>query len=200
MKIIKTILIIIVALIAVTAIIGMFLPSHVHLERTAVLQSQPTAIYSQVDDLKNWNNWMPWNKMDPKMKIIWGDKTEGQGASYSWESANTNVGTGKATITQAKPYEMVETNLDFGKNGSGTSTVKMDKQDQGTKVTWSFDCDMGANPFKKIMGAMMDKMMGNSFAQGLRDLDSAALASLPPTDAAMSAATEISAQDSIPSN
>jgi hypothetical protein len=38
------------------------------------------------------------------------------------------------------------------------------------------DMNMGSNPFKRLMGSMMDGMMGPWFEQGLNALDSAAAA------------------------
>ena len=39
---------------------------------TVVVKSPPDAVYNQINDLKNWNNWMPWNKMDRNMQVTWG--------------------------------------------------------------------------------------------------------------------------------
>ena len=65
MKILKTILIVIVVLVALAAIVGMFMSSDVRVERSMEMKATPDALYNQVNNLKNWDNWMPWNKMDP---------------------------------------------------------------------------------------------------------------------------------------
>src|SRR4051812_19989719 len=107
MKILKKILIVVVVLVAVLAIVGMFMSPKVHVERSMEMKASPEAIYNQVADLKMWDNWMPWNKMDPAMVKTYGDKTMGEGAKYSWSSTNSNVGKGSIIITKAVPYEMV---------------------------------------------------------------------------------------------
>ena len=173
-----------VVLVAVLAIIGMFMSPKVHVARTMDMKSSPDAVYNQVADLKMWDNWMPWNKMDPAMKKTYGEKTVGEGAMYSWESDNNNVGKGSITITKAVPNEMVETNLSFMGEGNATGGYQIEKTDAGSKVTWSMDMDMGGNPFKRLMGSMMDKMMGPYFDQGLHSLDSAASAMPVPAAAA----------------
>ena len=180
MKILVRILIVLVVLIALVAIIGMFFKSEVHMERTATLKSSADAIFTQINDLNKWDCWMPFNKMDPNMKKTYGEKMSGEGATYSWESENSNVGNGSITITRSVPNELLETALDFRENGKATSAYKIEPAEGGTKVTWGFDADMGSNPFKKIMGAFMDKMMGGVFDQGLKSLDSCAAAMPPP--------------------
>src|SRR6266478_2042707 len=96
-KILKAILYIIGSLVVLVLVVGLFLPSNVHVERTKVLKSPPEAVFNQINDLKNWDNWMPWNKMDKNIQVTWnGDKTSGEGASYSWKSKV--VGNGKVII------------------------------------------------------------------------------------------------------
>jgi hypothetical protein len=178
MKILKVILIIIVSIAAVVAIAGLILPSNAHVERTKVLKSQPEAVFKQINDLKNWHSWMPWYRMDKNMQVTFGDKTSGEGANYSWNSKV--VGNGKVIISKSVPTESVETAMDFDENGKGTSTYTLYKMDSGTKVTWGFDCDMGANPFKKAIGTLMMKlMMRSDFDRGLLWIDSAASVAQP---------------------
>ncbi len=176
MKVLKKILIVLVVIIAVVAIIGMFMSPKVHVERSMTMKASSDAVYNQINDLKMWDNWMPWNKIDPNMKKTYGEKTSGEGASYSWVSTNSNVGTGSITITKAVPNESIETMLTFVGEGNATGGYKLEKTDDGTKVSWSMDMDMGANPFKRVIGSMMDKMMGPMFEKGLHSLDSSSLA------------------------
>jgi len=176
MRILKIILIVIVVLVAMAAIIGMFMSPAVHIERSMDMKAAPDALYGQVNNLKNWDNWMPWNKLDPNWKRTWGEKTEGEGASYSWDSEKRDVGHGSITITKSVPNEMVETNLHFEGQGDATGTYKIEKADAGSRFTWGMDMNMGSNPFKRLMGSMMDKMMAPWFDKGMVSLDSAALA------------------------
>ena len=200
MKILKRILIVLVVLIAVVAIIGMFMSPEVHVERSMNMKASPEAVYNQVAELKNWDNWMPWNKIDPNWTRTYGEKTSGVGATYSWKSKDSNVGEGSITITEAVPNEKVTTTLHFEGQGDATGGYKIDRTDAGTKFTWSMDMNMGANPFKRIMGSMMDKMMAPWFDKGMVSLDSVAqlTPAAPPmamtdTTAAMPAADSTAA-------
>ena len=197
MKILRKILIVLVVLVAVLAIVGMFMPSKVRVARSMEMKAAPAAVYNQVADLKMWDNWMPWNKMDPAMVKTYGEKSMGEGASYSWESTNSNVGKGSITITKAVPNEMVETSLSFDGEGNAIGGYQMEKTDNGTRVTWSLDMDMGGNPFKRLMGSMMDMMMGSVFDQGLHALDSASSAMPVLEPAAVMDSTAMAPIDSV---
>ncbi len=181
MKILKTILIVLVVLVALAAIIGMFMSPDVHVERSMDMKASPDAVYNQVADLKMWDNWMPWNKLDPNWEKTYGEKTSGEGAFYSWKSSKSDVGQGSITITKAVPNEMVETNLHFEGQGDAKGGYKIEKSDAGTHFTWSMDMNMGSNPFKRLMGGMMDKMMGPWFDKGMHSLDSSAQAMPAPS-------------------
>ena len=181
MRILKKIIIVLIVILAIAAIIGMLMPSSAHIERSMVMKAPAENIFYQVNELKNWNNWMPFNKMDSKMKIKWGEKTSGKGGEYSWESDNSNVGKGSVQIIKSIPMESVQTALQFeGMPGAG-SIYKLEKMNEGTKVTWSFDGSMGSNPFKRLMTPVMDKMLGNIFEKGLKDLDSVSLKTPAPS-------------------
>jgi carbon monoxide dehydrogenase subunit G len=195
MKILKTILIVIVVLVALAAIIGMFMSADVHVERSMEMKAAPDAVYNQVNNLKNWDNWMPWNKLDPNWERTWGEKTEGEGATYSWKSSKSDVGQGTITITKSVPNEAVETNLHFEGQGDAAGSYVIAKTDAGTKVTWGMNMNMGSNPFKRLMGGMMDKMMGPWFETGLKSLDSSAQAN-PMAPAMAAVDTTIAPADS----
>jgi effector-binding domain-containing protein len=178
MRILTKIILVLVVIVALAAIIGFFMPSTFRIERSMVMKAPAENIYAQVNDLKNWNNWMPWNKMDPNWKVNWGEKTVGEGASYSWESTNSNVGKGSLSIDKTIPGELVQTTLNFESMPPATGNFKFDKTGEGTKVIWSMEGPAGKNPFMKLMMPVMDKMVGKTFEEGLHSLDSSAMANL----------------------
>jgi len=179
MKILKRIGIGVLAVIILLLIISFFLPSKTTVERSRVVKASPEAVYAQIADLKNWDNWMPWNKIDPNMQKTWGEKTEGTGAQYSWVSENRNVGKGSITLTKCEP-SMIETELLFEGMNPGKGFYKLEPADGGTKVTWSMESNMGNNPLYKFMSLMMDGMIGPEFEKGLNDLEIAAQANPIP--------------------
>jgi hypothetical protein len=52
-------------------IIGLFAfitlsPNEFKVSRTALIQAEPGMVYNQVNILKNWKMWSPWEHIDPK--------------------------------------------------------------------------------------------------------------------------------------
>jgi hypothetical protein len=180
MKIFKTIGIVLLSVIVLLLVISFFLPSQVHVERSRVIAAKPDAVFVQVNNLKNWFNWMPWNKKDPNMQVTWSDVTEGPGAKYSWASSHSEVGNGSVTISKSDPNKLVSTELDFMENGKASGDFIFEETAEGTKVTWTMDSDMGMNPVFKFLGLFMDGMVGPDFEQGLATLEETAKANPIP--------------------
>ncbi|MGE5106236.1 MAG: SRPBCC family protein [Sphingobacteriales bacterium] len=182
MKFLKRLLFFIVALVVLLLVVSFFLPGETHVQRTLQMNNvKPESVFAQVNDLKSYDKWMPWNQKDPQMKKTWGDKTEGVGASYSWESKVRDVGNGKLTITESVPNKLVKTDLDFMENGTAKGGWEMNEKDGGTEVKWFMESKAGGGFFSKAISKyvflFMDKMVGPDFEKGLEGLKKAAEAS-----------------------
>lgn len=168
MKIIKKIGIVLLVVVIIGALVGWMLPRQMHMEVSSTMKSHPANIYNQVNVMKNWEAWSPWQKMDPEMKVTYNDIPSGVGASYSWSGPKS--GLGSLTVTEAKANELIATAMDFGPDGAATSGFAFKPEGENTTVTWSFDTDMGANPFGRLFGLIMEGMLKSSFEQGLANL------------------------------
>lgn len=199
MKTLRRIGIFLLAFLVILLIISFFLPSKVHVERIAVINAQPDIVFKQVNNLRNWNNWMPWNKLDPNIKIKYYGPEEGTGSGYSWSSENGQVGKGKLSITDSKPNESVITAMNFTGNGVATGSFHLESLEGKTKITWGMDMDMGMNPVAKYIGLFMDQMIGADFEQGLSDLKKVSESYTPPVTPELNAAPADSATATKPS-
>jgi len=160
-------------------LVSFFLPGTVHIERSRNIQAPQPRVFGLVNNLKSYDNWMPWNRKDPNMIEISNGIDAGTGASYSWKSKVKEVGSGTLTITESIPDKKVVTALDFGEMGTSFGGWTLQPTDNGTKITWFMDAKMtGPNFFYSIMGKymglFMDKMVGPDFEQGLDSLKSIA--------------------------
>ena len=169
MRILKIIGISLVAIVLLIAVVGLFLPSTVSLERSIVVNATAEKIYEQVNVLKNWEQWNPFLKMDPKSKIAYNDIPAGAGATYTWASDKTGEGT--MTILNSTPYSSVKFQLEFKGQGLSQSEFHFDQAGaNATKVIWSFSSDIGNNPFSRVFWTFGTTMMGDAFDSGLKDL------------------------------
>src|SRR5262245_24735871 len=91
-KILKPILIGLLALIVLLGLIGLFLPSAAHVERTVSIAAPPAAVYEIVNDLRRFNEWSPWFEKDPNARYTFSGPQRGVGARLQWARRDTSVG------------------------------------------------------------------------------------------------------------
>ena len=148
-------------------------PPEFRVVRSATMSAAPGAVFAQVNDLRKWQAWSPWENIDPNLKRKYEGAAAGAGAVYSWQG-NKGVGEGRMTITESRPNELINIKLEFLKPFTATNAAAFTFVPQGgqTTVNWSMH---GKNNFIfKALGMFcsMDKMLGGQFDQGLAKLKS----------------------------
>jgi len=167
----KKILIGLAVVIFVFVVVVATRPSEYRVTRSITIAAPPATVFPHVNELKKWEPWSPWMKLDPNAKSTFEGPAAGQGAAMSW-AGNNQVGEGKMTITESKPNERVQFHLEFYKPMAGTSEAEFTFKPESnqTVVTWSMN---GKNNFigkAMCMFMNMDKMVGGQFEKGLADL------------------------------
>jgi hypothetical protein len=150
-------------------------PDDFKVSRSASISAAPSKVYPLISDFRKWQQWSPWEKMDPDMKRSFEGKASGEGAVYAWEG-NSAVGSGKMTIEKAKAPSQVGIKLEFFKPMQGVNPTEflIEPEGKGSKVVWTMS---GKHNFiSKIMCVFfnMDKMIGPDFEKGLSQMKAAA--------------------------
>ena len=166
-KVLRVVVLLIVALV----VFIMTRPSQFHIERSTTIAAPPEVVYAKIADFHQWEEWSPWEHLDPNMKRTHSGAENGKGAAYAWEG-DKNVGVGRMEITDVAPPSKVTIKLDFLKPFEGHNVAEFTLEPKGdaTNVTWSMD---GPMPFvSKVMCLFfnMDKMIGTDFEAGLANL------------------------------
>ena len=169
--VLKTTLIVIAAIVGVFLIVVALQPSEFRVVRSVTITAPPDAVFPHVNELKKWDAWSPWAKLDPNAKNTFEGPAAGVGAAMSWVG-NSDVGEGRMTITESRPAELVRFRLEFYKPMAGTSDAEFTFKAQGnqTAITWAMT---GKNNFiaKALCLFMsMDKMVGGQFERGLASM------------------------------
>lgn len=148
-------------------------PSDFRVTRSGSMTAPVSTVFTQVNELKKWEAWSPWAKLDPSMKMTYDGPPAGEGASYTWVG-NQNVGEGKMTTVESRPNELIRFKLEFRKPFEGTNEAQFHFKQDGnqTNVTWEMTGKY--NFIMKAAGLFMncDKMIGGQFEQGLAQLKS----------------------------
>jgi hypothetical protein len=157
---IKTIALLMAALIGLLLIYAATRPDSFRVERSITVASPPDKVFALVNNFHQWELWSPWEKVDPQIQRSYSGAPEGHGAIYAWQG-NKDIGSGR-----------VEIKIDFITPFEAHNTVlfTLVPQGQGTLVTQAM---YGPSPFvSKLMGLVfsMDKMVGSKYEEGLATL------------------------------
>jgi hypothetical protein len=167
----KKIAIGIASLIALLLIVASFQPADFSISRAVTIDAPPAKIFGHINDVKLYQAWNPFAKMDPNMAMTYSGPSAGLGAAASWDS-HANAGAGTMTVTTSEAPSHVIMRLDFTKPMTSTDQAEFTLQPLGksTLVTWTMSGknNLIAKTFHIFVN--MDKMLGGYFEQGLASL------------------------------
>lgn len=171
MRFLKRLAIGLALLVAAFLVVVWFQPDDYRLTRSAIIGAPAAAVFAKVNDLRQWDAWSPWAKIDPAARVTFDGPSAGVGAIFHWDG-NDKVGAGTMTITESKPSQRVATRTDFLRPFKGTSRSDFVFSEQGgrTNVIWTMN---GTHNFiSKAMCLVMnmEAMLGPDFERGLAQL------------------------------
>jgi uncharacterized protein YndB with AHSA1/START domain len=167
----KTILLTVAAVIAALLIYAATKPDAFRIQRSTTIAAPPDKVFALINDLRQFNTWNPFAKMDPQSVITYDATTAGVGGAYNWQGEKS--GAGRMQIAESVPAQRVTAKLDFTKPFEAHNLVDFTVQAQGDKsstVTWAMH---GPMPYlNRLMTIFfdMDKTVGKDFEAGLANL------------------------------
>lgn len=165
MKVLKKILLVILALIILILIVAAFVPKKFMSEREIVINKPRSEVFNYIRYIKNQDHFGVWQLADPAMKKTY-EGTDGTvGFKYSWDSKE--MGKGSQTITNIVEGQRMDTELDFGFGDIAKAYfITKDVNAGQTTVVWGIT---GKSPYPfNIISLFYD--MGNDFEKGLQNL------------------------------
>lgn len=170
MKVLKRIFFVFVALVLIFVVVGFILPRQRHVERSIFIDAPPSVVFSQVYGLRNFNDWSPFVAVMPDAEYSYEGPDFGVGSKMSWAVTGPRPESGSQTIVASTPYDRVDVELDLGSQGTAQAAYLLLPENNGTKITWSFDTDFGLNLLGRYWGLLLDRQLGPLYAQGLANL------------------------------
>lgn len=139
-------------------------------EKSMVMNAPAEKVWQQISSMKAFNQWNPWMKLDPAMKITYTGNSGEVGDKYCWDSSNDNAGAGCQEIKELVLNKRQKTEMIFKRpfDGQATSEIILSPEGNATKVTWTMETEQ--DPMMKIMRPFMDYQMGKSYEEGLNNL------------------------------
>jgi hypothetical protein len=164
----------ILGLAAVLLVVGFFLPTSAHVERSIRTTASPDTVYGIVDGFQRFNEWSPWAGLDPKTRYEFSGPATGVGARMEWSSDEPEVGSGSQEIIGVEPGRSVKIRLEFTGQSTSRSTMLIEPAAGGSVIRWSFDTSFADNFLMRYLGLMFDGMIGADYEKGLAKLKSVA--------------------------
>lgn len=173
MDIVLIVLAFLAGVIATILVVAARKPDTSVIQRSAVIDAAPSAIFPLINDLRAHRSWSPFDQ-DPNMQRSYSGPAKGPGAALDF--ADKKAGAGHLEITEASQPSLVTFRLLMTKPFACDNVVKftLTPRGGGTDVTWAMS---GPQPFFfKLMGTVMDcdKMCGSMFEKGLATLKTVA--------------------------
>jgi hypothetical protein len=160
------------AVVAVLAVVIAMRPAAFRIARSATITAPPSAVFEEVNDLRRWEAWSPWAKIDPACKMTYDGAPSGVGAIMSW-AGNSKVGEGRMTITDSRPDQRIRIKLDFFRpfKANNIAEFTFTPQVDQTAVTWTMTGERNfmCKGFSLICD--IDEMVGKDFEKGLAQLN-----------------------------
>lgn len=148
--------------------------SQFEVARSTVVVADPPDIHDLINDFRHWQEWSPWEGLDPELDRDYTGPDVGVGSHYAW-SGNKKAGSGTMEITGSTP-DAIQVKVSFAKpfRAINDVTFTLVPVTEGTEVTWTM-----SGRQKGLMGLVgkvlpMDKLLGKDFEKGLAQLKSVA--------------------------
>jgi uncharacterized protein YndB with AHSA1/START domain len=167
----KTVLLIVFAAVALLLIYAATRPDTFVVERSTTIAAPAEKLFPLINDMRQFNTWNPYARKDLAMKAEYSGPAAGPGAVFDFQG-NKDVGKGRISITGADETSRVTMQLDMWEPFEGHNEVNFTlvPDGAGTRVTWAMH---GPSAFvTKLMGIFfnMDEMIGKDFDAGLSNL------------------------------
>jgi uncharacterized protein YndB with AHSA1/START domain len=162
-------------LVVAVLVLAALRPADFRIVRSGSIQAPPAAVFGRVNDLRQFQDWSPWAKLDPTMKLTFSGPAAGVGCASAWEG-NNKVGAGRMTITESRPAELVGMRLEFLRPFKATNTTEFTFRPDGSRTVVEWSMTGRHNFVSKIFCLFMnmDRMVGRDFEKGLAQLKSLA--------------------------
>ncbi|AWI26062.1 SRPBCC family protein [Flavobacterium pallidum] len=169
MKILKKILIAIVALIVLLLIVALFLPEEYTVSRSAEINRPKQEVFDYVKSLKNQEQYSVWVMEDPKIQMTYTGVDGTVGASSAWKSEK--MGEGSQTIA-AISDNRIDVDLNFIKPMTDQAKASMVVEGAGgekSKVTCTF-YGKAAYPMGRLSSIIGRYFVGDAYEKNLANV------------------------------
>jgi effector-binding domain-containing protein len=167
MKALKVLGIIVLVAVALVFIIPLFMAETTSVSANINIKASPATVFHQVDKLKNWENWSPF-ETDSTIVNTYEGNERGKGAIRHWNGKK--AGSGTITILESEPYNKIVNKLEFGDGSGGEGSWSFNSANDSLHVNWTITINNLSYPMGRLMSPLMKMILKPMLEKGLVSL------------------------------
>jgi hypothetical protein len=175
-KALKNLGYVLVLLVLGLALVGLYLPGSVSIERRLAIAASPEVLFPLLDSPPAFTRWSPLATPGTTVRYAFDGPANGVGAGLSWEGGAFPLGSGSLTITGLEEPQRIELRVHLPLLGKTHSQFELRPAATAgaTEVAWSFHDDVGFNLPRRVLWLLADLTLGPRLERGLDELRSLA--------------------------
>jgi hypothetical protein len=139
-----------------------------HYEESVKIQTDPISIYSKIDALKHWPDWLFISEND---KNILFEIDSSNNSSYLIYSKSTGYKTGRIEIISKIPYQSISFDLNIKHFGMYTGKFSIEPEVNFTTLRLNCDANDLKYPFGRWKGLFLPLILSKPFKKNLRNIN-----------------------------
>jgi len=173
-------------------VIALFLPAKRVVWHDIETNRPANTVYDVVNGFHHFKDWNPLLNYDSKMKVDFSEDKKALGATLTYDSSKSMIGSGKWTLAEQDPGKKVVYKLESSSIGSNKTMVftiepvvakskNVTVNTKNLRVTQTYTVDYGWNLFGRFAGMYVNRNVGDEMKSGLQKLN-ALLITIPKYD------------------
>ena len=172
---------VIAVFIMIVLLIGTLIPRDYDAATHVVIKAPPEVIFPELNTIKRWSNWSMWSEHEIEgLTVTYSGPASGVGAIQEWTEPR---GAGVLEITESIPNQKIGFVSEFSNFPEMDSTIRLDPQAEGTKVTWQSIGSLPSGPFYGWFGMTINDSLEMEFRKALNKLKVQSESKMEPAEA-----------------
>ena len=154
------------------ALVGLYLPSSVSVERRLTIAAAPEALFPLLDGAPAFARWSPWLIPGSGVRQTLGGPASGVGSSLQWEGGVFPMGSGRYEVTEIDAQHRVGLRLHLPLLGKTHASLELYAASApgSTEIAWRLDDEVGFNLPRRLLWLLADLALGPQLERGLDNL------------------------------
>jgi effector-binding domain-containing protein len=138
------------------------------IERSKIINSPKSTIYSYINDSKNWREWNSWAVEDSLLYVTYLQNASTKNQIISWEGKDNN---GDIETLKSVSNDSISQIMNFNGNSAEVSLLLKDTL-KGTKISWKANVKLGfVNKIIATFNGNIEDEVSSMFEKSLTNLD-----------------------------